>query len=438
MEIRRDQYLDLLIKKRDNGRVKIITGIRRCGKSYLLFELYKNYLSAQGVGDDQIIEIRLDEIDNARYRNPFELNDHVRRLIADRQKRYYVMIDEIQYCAEVPNPYLDDKNAKITFIDTVLGLMKIKNADIYITGSNSKMLSSEIVTQFRDRGDEIHLYPLSFAEFSSACPDKDHAWRDYCIYGGMPYIAGLESREEKSAYLKKLFAETYLKDIIERNDIKNDLEVLEILLDFVSSATGSLTNPTKLENRFLTEKKMKVSHATISRYLDYFREAYVIDSAKRFDIKGAAYFNTPLKYYFTDIGLRNARLNFRQVEEGHIMENVLYNDLVRRGFNVDVGVVGYSCRTRGAGGREQKIRVQAEVDFVVNQGDRRCYIQSAVNVGSEEKRRQETNSLNRIDDSFRKIVVVKDEIIPWYDEKGILYIGVREFLLNEDRALPQS
>ncbi len=432
MEIKRDQYLNLLIRKKNNGRVKIITGIRRCGKSYLLFELYKDYLMREGIGADQIIEIRLDELDNVRYRNPFELNDHIKALIKDENKRYYVMLDEVQFCAEVQNPYIDDPNERVTFIDTVLGLMKIKNADLYITGSNSRMLSSDIVTQFRDRGDEIHLNPLSFAEFKAVYPDREHAWRDYCIYGGMPYILRLESREEKSGYLKNLFNETYIKDIIERNDIRNDREVLEILLDFVSSSIGSLTNPSKLEHRFKSEKNISVAHSTISKYLDYFSEAYVIGSAKRYDIKGSAYFDTPLKYYFTDIGLRNARINFRQVEESHIMENIIYNDLIRRGYNVDVGVVEYSRRSKEPDGKEKKIRVQSEVDFVVNSGNRRYYIQSALNIDSGEKQKQETNSLNRIDDSFRKIVVVKDDIIPWHDEKGILYIGVQEFLLNEN------
>ena len=432
MEIRRDQYLQQLIKKKGNGWVKIITGIRRCGKSYLLFQLYKQYLMREGVGTDQIIEIKLDEVENVRYRNPFELNDFIRSNIIDETKQYYVMIDEIQFCAEVPNPYLDDPAEKVTFVDTLLGLMNRRNVDVYITGSNSKMLSKDVVTQFRDRGDEIHLYPLSFAEFKESCTDPEHAWRDYCVYGGMPYVLQLESREEKSRYLKDLFKETYIKDIIERNDIRNEEEVLEILLDFISSAIGSLTNPSKLENRFQTEKKITISHNTISKYLEFFKEAYLIDSAKRYDIKGSAYFDTPLKYYFSDIGLRNARLNFRQVEENHIMENILYSDLIRRGYNVDVGVINYSRREKDPNGNEKKIRVQLEVDFVINRGSQRYYIQSALNVDSQEKLEQETNSLNRIDDSFRKIVVIKDDIIPWHDEKGILYIGIQEFLLNEN------
>ncbi|MCR4654879.1 MAG: ATP-binding protein [Lachnospiraceae bacterium] len=432
MEIKRDRYLKQIIKKRDNGRVKIITGIRRCGKSYLLFELYKKYLLDEGIEESQIIEVQLDEIDNIKYRNPFVLNDYIKGQIKDREKRYYVMIDEVQLCAEVPNPYVGNNDEKVTFIDAIMGLMKMKNADIYVTGSNSKMLSQEVLTQFRDRGDEIHLQPLSYAEFKACYPDQEHAWRDYCIFGGMPYVLQLETREEKSRYLKDLFDETYLKDIVERKDIRNDQEILEILLDYISSAIGSLTNPSKLENRFLSEKKIKVTHTTISKYLDYFKEAYIINSAKRYDVKGSAYFDTPLKYYYSDIGLRNARLNFRQIEEGHIMENIIYNELICRGYNVDVGVVGYSKNEKDDTGKVKSVRVQLEVDFVVNRGNQRYYIQSALNVDSQEKQDQETNSLKRIGDSFRKIVIVKDDIIPWHDEKGILYIGVQEFLLNEN------
>lgn len=430
MRINRDKYLNELIKHRDNGRIKIITGIRRCGKSYLLFELYKSYLLSHEVRENQIIELALDEIGNARYRNPFELDTFVRERIVDSSARYYVFIDEVQFCEEVPNPYIENSDQKITFIDTVLGLMKIKNADVYITGSNSKMLSKDVLTQFRDRGDEIHLYPLSYSEFYEAYQDKNHVWRDYCTFGGMPYVLSLETPEEKSRYLKNLFEETYIKDVIERQDIRNEREVLELLLDFVSLAIGSFTNPSKLENRFASEKKMKITHTTITRYLEFFKDAYIIDSAQRYDVKGSSYFDTPLKYYFSDIGLRNARLNFRQVEETHIMENILYNELVLRGYNVDVGVVGYSKRIKDEFGKEKKIRIQLEVDFVVNRNSQRYYIQSALSVSDPEKREQETNSLLRINDSFRKIVVVRDDIIPWHDEKGILFIGIEQFLMN--------
>ena len=426
MIIERKQYLDELIKKKDNGRIKIITGIRRCGKSYLLFELYKNYLLKNCIAENQIIEMALDDIENSGYRDPFKLNEYIKNKITS-DKRYYIFIDEIQFSRSVKNPYIDDEDEKITFVDTLLSLMKRKNLDIYVTGSNSKMLSKDILTQFRDRGDEIHVYPLSFAEMSSCYEDKDKAWEDYVLCGGMPFVLKLETFEEKSRYLKGLFEETYIKDIIDRNQIKNSEEVLEVLLDFVSSAVGSLTNPLKLSNRYASEKKINISNNTISKYLTYFEEAYVLYAAKRYDIKGSKYFSTPLKYYFADIGLRNARLNFRQVEETHIMENIIYNDLLRRGFNVDVGVVEYFPNVEG-----KTTRVQLEVDFVINRGNLRYYIQSAFAINSEEKKEQERNSLKRIDDSFKKIIIVRDNIVPRYDEYGIYYIGIRDFLLMDD------
>ncbi|MDD4118830.1 MAG: ATP-binding protein [Kiritimatiellae bacterium] len=451
MKIYRDQYLNALIEKKDNGRVKIVTGIRRCGKSYLLSKLYKNYLLENGVKEDQIIELALDEIENIRYRNPFELNSYIKEKIDDKSKRYYVFIDEIQLCAEVRNPYVDNANEKVTFVDTVLGLMKIEGVDIYVTGSNSKMLSSDILTQFRDRGDEIQVFPLSFSEFYPAYKElhsgmkspmsfpfsisefsEENAWTEYCTYGGMPYVLSLASNEEKSKYLKKLIEETYIKDIIERNAIRNEKEVLNVLLDFVSSAIGSLTNPLKLENRFSSEKKIKISHNTIAKYLEYFEEAFILNCAKRYDIKGSKYFNTPLKYYLSDMGLRNARLNFRQYEEPHIMENIIYNDLIRRGYNVDVGVVEYLVSKKDNNGKESRSRNQLEVDFVVNHGNKRYYIQSALHLDDPHKKERETNSLKRIKDSFKKIVVVRDKIIPWYDDNGIFYIGIQEFLLNEN------
>ncbi len=426
MIIERKQYLDELIKKKDNGRIKIITGIRRCGKSYLLFELYKNYLLKNNIAENQIIEMALDDIENSKYRDPFNLNEYIKSKITD-DKRYYIFIDEIQFSKSVQNPYIDDEDEKITFVDTLLSLMKRKNLDIYVTGSNSKMLSKDILTQFRDRGDEIHVYPLSFAEMSSCYEDKDKAWEDYIICGGMPFVLELDTFEEKSKYLKGLFEETYIKDIIDRNQIKNSEEVLEVLLDFISSAVGSLTNPLKLSNRYASEKKINISNNTISKYLAYFEEAYVLYAAKRYDIKGSKYFSTPLKYYFADIGLRNARLNFRQVEETHIMENIIYNDLLRRGFNVDVGVVEYFPSVDG-----KTTRVQLEVDFVINRGNLRYYIQSAFAINSEEKKEQERNSLKRIDDSFKKIIIVRDNIVPRYDKYGIYYIGIRDFLLMDD------
>lgn len=426
MIIERKQYLDELIKKKDNGRIKIITGIRRCGKSYLLFELYKNYLLKNSIAENQIIEMALDDIENIGYRDPFKLNEYIKNKITG-DKRYYIFIDEIQFSRSVKNPYINDEDEKITFVDTLLSLMKRKNLDIYVTGSNSKMLSKDILTQFRDRGDEIHVYPLSFAEMSSCYEDKDKAWEDYVLCGGMPFVLEMETFEEKSRYLKELFEETYIKDIIDRNQIKNSEEVLEVLLDFVSSAVGSLTNPLKLSNRYASEKKINISNNTISKYLTYFEEAYVLYAAKRYDIKGSKYFSTPLKYYFADIGLRNARLNFRQVEETHIMENIIYNDLLRRGFNVDVGVLEYFPNVEG-----KTTRVQLEVDFVVNRGNLRYYIQSAFAINSEEKKEQERSSLKRIDDSFKKIIIVRDNIVPRYDEYGIYYVGIRDFLLMDD------
>lgn len=428
VEIGRQQYLDQLIRKKDNGRVKIITGIRRCGKSYLLFELYTKYLRDSGVKEDQIIGLALDELPNARYRNPIELDQYIRDKIADKSKRYYVLIDEIQFVSEIQNPYVDDPSAKLNFIDVVLGLMRIKNADIYVTGSNSKMLSSDILTQFRDRGDEISVFPLSYAEFYSVYgEDKRHAWRDYYTYGGMPVVVTLSSHEEKSKYLQDLYTKTYLRDVVERHMIQNDVEVLEDLLNIVSSSIGSLTNPTKLANTFASERQISISGATIERYLGYFIDAFLLHKSRRYDVKGKKYRKTPMKYYFADVGLRNARLGFRQQEENHIMENVIYNDLRRRGFDVDVGVVEYNCKDDEG----KKIRKQLEVDFVVNRGSQRYYIQSALTVGDPEKRKQETESLRRIPDSFKKIVVVRDDIIPWHDDNGILFIGVEQFLLEE-------
>ena len=428
MKLERKEYLQKLIRKKDNGRVKVITGIRRCGKSYLLFELYTSYLLENGVTEDQIIGLALDEVINAKYRNPMELDKFIREQMQDPSKRYYIMIDEIQFVAEIQNPYIDDPSAKITFIDVVLGLMKIKNADVYITGSNSKMLSSDILTQFRDRGDEIRVYPLSFAEFYESYEgDKHNAWSDYYTYGGMPFILTLSSHEEKSQYLRDLFTRTYLKDVIERHEIQNDTGILEDLLSIIASAIGSLTNPTKLANTFDSEKHMKISSATIDKYLGYFADAFLISKAERYDVKGKKYIKTPSKYYFTDVGLRNARLGFRQQEESHIMENVLYCDLIRRGFDVDVGVIEYNFKNKDG----KSARTQLEIDFVVNRGNQRYYIQSALSVNDPEKRAQEINSLIRTPDSFRKIVVVGNHINPWKDENGIQYIGIEQFLLDE-------
>lgn len=386
-------------------------------------------LIESGVEEDQIITLALDEIDNARYRNPFEFNSYVKDRIKDKKRGYYVFLDEIQFVSAVPNPYVDAPDAKLTFIDVVLGLMKIPNVDVYVTGSNSKMLSSDILTQFRDRADEIRGYPLSYSEFYEHYEeDKRGAWRDYYTYGGMPLVWTLENHEERSSYLKNIFTQTYIKDILERNNIRKNEEVLEILLNVLSSSVGSLTNPSKLSKTFDSERHIKVSPGTIDNYIGFFMNAYLIDKAERYDVEGRKYIKTPVKYYYTDPGLRNARLGFRQIEETHLMENVLYNDLVRRGYDVDVGVV--EVNTTGQDGKN--VRKQLEVDFVANRGDERCYIQSALSIDDPEKKKQEIESLIRIPDSFKKIVVVKDYMKLWQDDNGIQYVGVEQFLLNED------
>ena len=428
----RKQYLEKLIKKKDNGRVKVITGLRRCGKSVLLFKLYKDYLLSEGVAQEQIIGLALDVLANAKYRNPMELDKYIRDQITDSSKRYYVFIDEIQFVSKIQNPYVDDPTAKITFIDVVLGLMQIPNADIYVTGSNSNMLSSDILTQFRDRGDEIRVHPLSFAEFYEEYKeDKRGAWQDYYTYGGMPVVTTLDSHEEKSRYLSDLFTGTYIKDVLERHKVSNDDEVLGILLDILASSVGSLTNPSKLSNTFKSEIQKSITSDTIERYLGYFTDAFIIRKAARYDVKGKRYIKTPAKYYYSDPGLRNARLGFRQIEETHLMENVIFNDLIRRDLNVDVGVVEYN--TRNAQGKSE--RRQLEVDFVVNKGSDRYYIQSALTVADPAKREQEIASLLRIPDSFRKVVVVKDYMKPWHDDHGIMYVGVEQFLLDSDLVI---
>ncbi len=428
MVIERNQYLDKLIKRKNNGFIKIITGVRRCGKSYLLFELYRDYLRESGVEDKNVIEIALDDISNIKYRNPIELDRYIREAVIDKKETYYVLIDEIQLVALISNPYVGNEEDKIGFVDVLLGLMKIKNLDIYVTGSNSKMLSSDILTEFKDRGDEVRVYPLNFKEFYNAYPgDKINAWREYLTYGGMPLVMSKSTHEEKSKYLKDLFSKTYITDVMERNNIMNEKEVLEDLLNIVSSSVGSLTNPSKLSNTFKSVRKMNVSSVTIAKYLDYFIDAFLLSKAYRYDVKGKKYLDTPLKYYFTDIGLRNARMNFRQQEENHIMENIIYNELLVREFDIDLGVVSYNYKSKEG----KSIRTWLEIDFIANKGTRRYYIQSALSVSEEQKRRQEVNSLNRVNDSFKKIVVVKDAIVPWHDDKGILYIGIEQFLLEE-------
>ena len=428
--IPRDKYLNQLTKRINNGKIKIVTGVRRCGKSVLLNEIFYEYLLSNGVQESHIIRLSLEDSANAKYRSPLKLDEHIRSLVRDKQV-YYVLLDEIQNVVSIRNPWIDDADVKdmIGFPDVLMGLMKIPNVDIYVTGSNSRMLSTDVVTQFRDRGDEIHLEPLSFKEFYYAYPGaKEDAWREYYTYGGLPRILEFESHQEKADYLTSLFRNTYLKDIMERHDIRNDEEVLDDLLNFVASSIGALSNPSRLSNTFKSVKQKSVSSEAIKQYLSYFEEAYIIREAKRYDVKGRRYFDTPLKYFFTDLGLRNSWLNYSQLEENHIMENIIYNELVMRGYSVDVGVVEYQYRNS----EQKKTKVQLEVDFVARNAGDTFYIQSALHVDTDEKREQEINSLKRINDSFKKIVVVRDNIMPYKDENGILFIGIIDFLLQED------
>ncbi len=433
MRIERKRNLQRLINSRQNGQIKIITGIRRCGKSYLLGILYKEYLIQDGVPPEQIITLELDNDLNIRYRNPLELGKHIRELVSDTTKYYYVLLDEIQMVEAIDNPYLPQgTGSKITFVDVLLGLKNTPNVDVYVTGSNSKMLSSDVATAFRDRGEEIHITPLTYDEFYAAYPkEKRFAWREYMTYGGMPFVMQKNTHEEKSKYLKDLFQLTYIKDVIERNKLRAKVEVLDELLNVVASSVGSLSNPTRLSNTFQSVKGVKIKNETISNYLDCFIDAFILNKSYRYDIKGRSYIDTPLKYYFTDIGLRNARLNFRQQEENHILENIIFNELVARGFNVDVGVVQSNhVDTNG-----KNKHSQLEVDFVVNTINTRYYIQSALTVADEEKRQQEVNSLYRIGDSFSKIVIVRDNILPWTDDKGVQYINIEDFLLDRVNKL---
>lgn len=434
MIIPRDQYLSELLSKRWNGKVKIITGIRRCGKSFLLSNLYKDYLLKEGVGKDCFVELALDKKAHVRYRNPNELYDYVLRKTQNSEKRYYVFIDEIQLSYKVKNedvdeslvPEEDREMLYTTFYDILNDLMARSNLDIYVTGSNSKMLSKDIVTNFRDRGTEIKVYPLSFKEFYPISGmEKADALEEYLTYGGMP-LAVLEKDEtEKRKYLKGLHKRVYIKDIVERYKLKDD-EVLEALIDVLSSAVGSLTNPHNLANAAGSLMKRNTSDHTIKNYLDYLEDAYLFVSAKRYDVKGKRYFENTLKFYSMDIGLRNAKLNFRQQEKSHLMENMIFIELIRRGYSVDVGVVELTIVKDG-----KKQQSQYEIDFIVNTGREKVYIQSALNVDTEAKKNQETFSLRNSGDFFRKIVIVDGNTKPWTDDDGIMYIGVIPFLLKE-------
>lgn len=428
MLFKRNLYLDKLISKKDNGLIKVITGIRRCGKSILLFELYNEYLNSIGILDENIVKISLDDVSNIKYRNPFELDKFIREKALKNGEKLYVFIDEVQLVVETQNPYILNAEDKIGFVHVLLGLMKLQNVDIYVTGSNSKMLSTDILTEFKGRSDEIKVNPLTYKEFCDAYQgDKKDCWNQYFVYGGMPFLLSLTTHQEKSKYLKNLFSQTYISDVIERCKLRGNKEVLEDILNILSSNIGSLTNPSKLSNTFKSEKKLEISPSTISLYIDYFIDAFILNKANRYNVKGKKYIHTPIKYYFSDIGLRNALINFRQTEENHIMENIIYNELIVRGFDVDVGIVEYNYKDH----LNRSQRTQFEIDFIANSGNQRYYIQSALSVANEEKRQQEINSLKRIPDSFKKIVVIKDDIIPWYDEYGILYIGIEKFLLDE-------
>ena len=413
MEIRRDIYLNKLISKKHNGLIKVVTGMRRCGKSYLLFNLFKEYLVNEGVNENHIIEIAFDSFENRKYRDPEVLFPYLMEKIDDKEM-YYVLLDEVQM--------LDD------FESVLNSLGRKKNVDVYVTGSNAKFLSKDIITEFRGRGDEVHMYPLTYSEFMSVYDgDKQEGWRDYVLFGGIPLVLGFETADQKSDFLKSLFEETYISDITGRNNIRNKAE-LEELLNILSSAIGSLTNPSKLSATFKSVKNKTISKETIIKYIDYLKDSFLIDSAIRYDIKGKKYINTPSKYYFTDLGLRNARLNFRQVEETHAMENIIFNELKVRGYNVDVGVVVMNEVDKNG----KKIRKQLEVDFVCNKGSKRFYIQSAYALPDKEKMEQEQRSLVNTGDGFKKIIITKDAVAPLYNEEGILVMSVYDFLLNPD------
>lgn len=411
-EIKRDFYLNQLIKKDGNGQIKVITGIRRCGKSYLLKKIFYKYLLKNN-DKDHIIYIPLDIKENESLLDGNTFIKHIRSLIKD-DKKYYLLLDEIQK--------MDD------FVPVLNTFLYEDNIEVYVTGSNAKLLSKDIVTEFRGRGDEIHVYPLSFSEYMSAFEgDKYEGYEQYSIYGGLPYTLMCTTDTERFEYLKNLFEETYINDIVERNKIAN-VEELNELLNIISSQIGSLTNPLNLQNTFKSEKNITLTDKTISKYLEYFEEAFLITKAQRYDIKGKKYINTPFKYYFEDLGLRNARLNFRQIDKGHIMENIIYNELLRRGYNVDVGVVEINIRNE----KGVSIRPQYEVDFVCNQGIRRIYIQAAYEMKNDLKEMQERKSLINIDDSFKKVIIVGDVSKPTVDDKGIITMGIYHFLLNDD------
>lgn len=422
MEIKRFNYLERLIDKQDNGMIKIITGLRRAGKSYLLYNLFRKYLLENVTDEKHIIYLALDAEENKKYWDSSRLNEYLLSKIENEKEKYYILLDEIQKVED--------------FVPVLNGFLYRENIDVYVTGSNSKMLSSDISTEFRGRGDVVHLYPLTFKEYLEAYNgDKDDAWNDYVLYGGLPYTLLCKTDEDKAEYLKNLYKETYLDDIKERRNIKNE-QLLNDILDVLSSQIGSLTNPTRLTNiindRYLQESKNKsedlVNKNTVDSYIEYIEDSFLINKAQRYDIKGNHYINSPYKYYYEDIGLRNARLNFRQIDDGHIMENIIYNELLARRYNVDVGIV----ETFDKDDEGKTIRTNYEVDFIVNKGAKKYYIQSAYRLTDDEKTNQEKQSLKHIDDSFKKIIVVKDNIKTRIDNDGIVTMGLYHFLLNEN------
>ena len=408
-EIRRDVYLKKLISRKENGLIKIITGIRRCGKSYLLDPLFKNHLLESGVKEDHIIKLELDKEENKKYRDSHELNEYIKSQIKDKNM-YYILLDEIQMVED--------------FESVLNGFLYERNLDVYVTGSNSKFLSSDIITEFRGRGDEIKVFPLSFSEYLEAFKgDKQDAWNEYVLYGGLPLVLSKKTDEEKSKYLKDLFDQTYIKDIIERNNIQR-VDILDSIINMLASSVGSLTNPKKIYDTFVSNGEKEISSNTVNSYIKYIEDSFIVNKSDRYDVKGKKYIQTPQKYYFSDIGLRNARLNFRQQEENHIMENIIYNELVVRGYNVDVGVVEVRDKNKN--------RKQLEVDFVCNLGNKRYYVQSALNLDTREKTIQEERPLMNINDNFKKMIVVKDTMKHWITEEGILVIGIQEFLLDKN------
>lgn len=413
MNINRDKYLNDLINRMHNGMIKVVTGIRRCGKSYLIFTIFRNYLLNQGIDESHIICIELDQRKDRKYRNPDAILDFIESSIVD-DEQYYVLLDEVQLLEE--------------FEEVLNSLLHIKNVDVYVTGSNSKFLSKDIITEFRGRGDEIHIYPLTFKEFMQVYEgDVYHGWAEYVIYGGLPLTVTMKTEEQKINYLTKLFEETYLKDIIERHHIDKTQE-LEDLVNILASAIGSLTNVPKIEATFRSVMQSNISGNTIRQYIEYLEDAFVINKANRYNVKGRKYIGTPLKYYFEDVGLRNARLGFRQIEETHIMENIVYNELRSRGYSVDVGVV----EKRGVNREGKTERTYLEIDFIANLGSRRYYIQSAFSMPTEEKRMQEKASLINVNDSFKKIILVKDVMNITRDEDGITTMSIYDFLLKEN------